>query len=89
MREVKRGNPTAAITLQVINLFNLSLPIQFLSIFHFHFAGDLFNLYLSPVPTSQSHPSIHPIPCVLFQYDKLYVDNKCYVWNDLQVSVGF
>ena len=47
MREVKRGNPTAAITLQVINLFNLSLPIQFLSIFHFHFAGDLFNLSLS------------------------------------------
>ena len=44
-----------------------------------HFAG---NKSVQPF-------SIHPIPWVLFQYDKLYVDNKCYVWNDLQVSVGF
>ena len=59
MREVKRGNPTAAITLQV----------SYISFWYIHC-------------------SIYLITCV-FQYDKLYVDNKCYVWNDLQVKVGF
>jgi len=28
----------------------------------------------------------NPTAAITLQYDKLYVDNKCYVWNDLQVS---
>ena len=51
-----------------------------------HFAGILHFILIYTIYIALF--SIYLITCV-FQYDKLYVDNKCYVWNDLQVKVGF
>ena len=72
MRDVKRGNPTAAITLQVRSWSHLLTMHDVFRVCHNVKSGKVASIFA-------------PAYNAPFQYDKLYVDNKCYVWNDLQV----